>query len=102
MTALSLRQHGVRLRIIDKEQEWRQGSKGAVIQPRTLELYRLLAPDVLQDLLAKGTFNTLSRAYKPGTMEVLKEWHFSPPLKHTEAIPFVSLASCSADLPSFQ
>ncbi|KAJ7632913.1 FAD binding domain-containing protein [Roridomyces roridus] len=48
--ALTLLQSGVSVRIIDKEPTHRIGSKGAGIQPRTLELYAALG--VVDDILA--------------------------------------------------
>lgn len=91
VAAISLRKSELRVRVIDKEQFWRRGSKGAVIQARTVELYRFIAPEILDELFANGTTETLSRAYKPGTLDVMNEWHFYPPVNPSATTPLVSL-----------
>ncbi|KAK7050564.1 FAD-binding-3 domain-containing protein [Favolaschia claudopus] len=50
--ALILLKCGVPVRIVDKETTHRLGSRGAAIQPRTLELYKILG--VLPDILKAG------------------------------------------------
>ncbi|KAF8185933.1 FAD binding domain-containing protein [Mycena galopus ATCC 62051] len=50
--ALILLQNGVSVRIIDKELKHRIGSKGATVQPRTLELYDILG--VLPNIMKAG------------------------------------------------
>ncbi|KAK7050557.1 FAD-binding-3 domain-containing protein [Favolaschia claudopus] len=50
--ALILLKYGVSVRIIDKQTSHSKGSRGAAIQPRTLELYDILG--ILPDILKAG------------------------------------------------
>ncbi|KZT20171.1 monooxygenase [Neolentinus lepideus HHB14362 ss-1] len=85
--ALTLRQSGVPVRIIDKVSKPHVGSRGAGIMPRTLEVYNYLG--VLPDVLKSAVPLPVSRMYKlPGGTEVMKEFSRSPRTHSTPGIPF--------------
>ncbi|KAK0466826.1 FAD binding domain-containing protein [Desarmillaria tabescens] len=62
--ALALQQNGVSVRIIDKLATYRVGQKGSGIQPRILELYKLLG--VLPDIQKKAGVPQPKLQYLPG------------------------------------
>ncbi|KAL1707442.1 FAD binding domain-containing protein [Schizophyllum commune] len=87
VAALALAQSGVSIRIIDKLTEPRVGQKGPAIQPRTLELYKLLG--VLDDILKRARFAQPIVHYKlPGGTEVAREFNMFPWTYPTADCPY--------------
>lgn len=87
VAALTLRQNGIPVRIIDKVPEPPFGSRGAGIQPRTLEVYKLLG--VLPDILKHGTPTPPFHIYNyPEGKEIIKEFFLSPRSYPTPGMPF--------------
>ncbi|TFK47804.1 monooxygenase [Heliocybe sulcata] len=85
--ALTLCQSGVPVRIIDKAPKPFVGSRGAGIQPRTLEVYNSLG--VLPDILTGAVPMPINRIYKlPGGTEVMKDFRMCPRSYPTPGIPF--------------
>ncbi|KAG7445101.1 uncharacterized protein BT62DRAFT_920845 [Guyanagaster necrorhizus] len=78
--AIALRQNGVSVRIIDKASTYQVGQRGAGIQSRTLELFKILG--VLPDILKKGGFCSPMIHYLPGgetkTTEVIAYMENTP------------------------
>ncbi|KAK0489261.1 FAD binding domain-containing protein [Armillaria novae-zelandiae] len=62
--ALALVQNGVTVRVIDKLSTYRVGQRGSVVQPRILELYKLLG--ALHDFQKKGGLVSPMVHYLPG------------------------------------
>ncbi|KAG2125946.1 FAD binding domain-containing protein [Suillus clintonianus] len=85
VAALTLLQNGIPVRIIDKDPNPRMGQRGARIWPRTLELFNFLNVPEVNDL---GKRAPLIRSYKPGTLEVLREFSMVPHMEPTPAVPF--------------
>ncbi|KAG2140304.1 FAD binding domain-containing protein [Suillus cothurnatus] len=85
VAALTLRQNGIPVRIIDKDPNPRIGQRGPGIRPRTFELFNFLNVPEVNDL-AKPYL--LIRYYKPGTLECEKEVSMIPHMERTPAIPF--------------
>ncbi|KZT18997.1 hypothetical protein NEOLEDRAFT_1142708 [Neolentinus lepideus HHB14362 ss-1] len=84
--ALTLRQSGVPVRIIDKAPKPHVGSRGAGTMPRTLEVYNYLG--LLPDILKSAVPLPVNRMYKlPGGSEVEKEFYMYPRTP-TPGIPF--------------
>lgn len=84
--ALTLRQNGVQVRIIDKETQFRPGQRGTGLQPRTLEVFNFLG--VLPDFQAIGLRQVPRRSYKlPGGTEPLMTTYMAPPQEPTPATP---------------
>ncbi|KAI5830005.1 hypothetical protein K523DRAFT_372475 [Schizophyllum commune Tattone D] len=87
VAALALAQNGVSVRIIDKLAEPRVGQKGPAIQPRTLELYKLLG--ILDDVLKRARFAQPIVHYKlPGGTEVAREFNMFPWTDPTPDCPY--------------
>ncbi|KAI5890762.1 uncharacterized protein SCHCODRAFT_02632818 [Schizophyllum commune H4-8] len=87
VAALALAQNGISVRIIDKLAEPRVGQKGPAIQPRTLELYKLLG--VLDDILERARFAQPIVHYKlPGGTEVAREFNMFPWTDPTPDCPY--------------
>ncbi|KAK0466837.1 FAD binding domain-containing protein [Desarmillaria tabescens] len=78
--ALALLQNGISVRIIDKVSTCQTGKRGAGIQPRILELQKLLG--VLPDIQKKGKFVSPMIQYLPGgqtkTVEVIAYMENTP------------------------
>ncbi|EED83917.1 hypothetical monooxygenase [Postia placenta Mad-698-R] len=86
--ALSLVQHGVQVRIIDRDQQFHIGQRGAGIQPRTLEAWNLLG--VLPDILSKSMGLLPMRFYKlPGGVEPAKTIDLITPEDPTPDTPYI-------------
>ncbi|KAJ3558060.1 hypothetical protein NM688_g1138 [Phlebia brevispora] len=77
VTALTLAQSGVPVRIVDKDDAYHTGSRGFGVQPRTYELFETLG--ILEDVKKHATPIPPFRAYKPGTLDPVKEWTLYPP-----------------------
>ncbi|TFK51511.1 hypothetical protein OE88DRAFT_1554943 [Heliocybe sulcata] len=87
VAALTLRQNGIPVRIIDKEPKPQFGSRGQGIMPRTLEVYHFLG--VLPEILKRAVPLPINRWYKlPGGREVVKEMVTSPRTYPTPGMPF--------------
>ncbi|KAJ6625003.1 FAD binding domain-containing protein [Mycena sp. CBHHK59/15] len=70
--AIFLAKNGIKVRIVDKEDTFHTGSRGFGIQPRTLELMKLLGIHEVQEL---ATPIPTMRAYKlPGGTIPVKTW----------------------------
>ncbi|KAF9810434.1 hypothetical protein IEO21_06932 [Rhodonia placenta] len=88
--ALSLVQHGIQVRIIDRDQQFHIGQRGAGIQPRTLEAYNLL--DVLPDIVSRGMDLLPLRFYKlPGGVEPSKTFNLFPLEEPTPSTPYINI-----------
>ncbi|KAF9809379.1 hypothetical protein IEO21_07420 [Rhodonia placenta] len=85
--ALSLVQHGIQVRIIDKVQQFH--IRGACIQPRTLEAYNLLG--VLPDIVSRDMVLLPMRFYKlPGGVEPSKTFDMMPLEEPTPSTPYIN------------
>ncbi|EGN99583.1 hypothetical protein SERLA73DRAFT_72393 [Serpula lacrymans var. lacrymans S7.3] len=85
VAALTLLQNGISIRIIEKEDKYRLGQRGAGLFPRSLELFHFLdVPEV--DQRAKPLPSM--RTYKPGTVEPLKTFSMTPYQDPTPAFPY--------------
>ncbi|KJA26224.1 hypothetical protein HYPSUDRAFT_198983 [Hypholoma sublateritium FD-334 SS-4] len=97
--ALSLRRNGIPVRVIEKSAEYRTGSRGAGIMPRSLELFESLG--LYQDIASRALTPPLMRVYKmPDGVEVAKEFSLQPWEDPTPAIPYpnsVLLGQCNMD-----
>ncbi|KAJ7031985.1 FAD binding domain-containing protein [Mycena alexandri] len=88
--AIILRQNGIAVRIIDKEQTYRSGSRGSAIQPRTLELYDILG--VLPAIRSVGEPIPPMAKYEPGEISPtstvrISEWvDPTPDVPHSNAL----------------
>ncbi|KAG2125949.1 FAD binding domain-containing protein [Suillus clintonianus] len=87
VAALTLRQNGIPVRIIDKEPNPRIGQRGPGIWPRSLELFNFLNVPEVNDM---GKPVPTVRLYKPGTLETLKDSLMAPLMEPSPAIPFHS------------
>ncbi|KAG2125954.1 FAD binding domain-containing protein [Suillus clintonianus] len=85
VAALTLRQNGIPVRIIDKDPNPRIGQRGPGISPRSLELFNFLNVPEVNDM---GKTPPPIRSYKPGTLETLKDSLMLPHMEPTPAIPF--------------
>ncbi|KAK7050545.1 FAD-binding-3 domain-containing protein [Favolaschia claudopus] len=84
--AIVLLQHGVSVRIIDKQTEYPTGSRGAGIQPRTMELYDILG--ILPDIMHKGEpMRPTIAKYEPGQIDPVKFIKVAELLEPTPDIP---------------
>ncbi|CCM01284.1 uncharacterized protein FIBRA_03333 [Fibroporia radiculosa] len=87
--ALTLAQNGIQVRIIEMEQQYHLGQRGAGIQPRTLEVYNFLG--VLPDIYARGIPLMQMRTYKlPGGVEPLETFYMVPSEEPTPSVPFMN------------
>ncbi|KAJ7031984.1 FAD binding domain-containing protein [Mycena alexandri] len=94
--SIILRQNGIVVRIIDKEQTYRPGliSRGSGIQPRTLELYDILG--VLPAIREVAEPIPSMARYEPGKIEPtstarISEWvDPTPDVPHANALKFAS------------
>ncbi|KAF7318447.1 BHLH domain-containing protein [Mycena chlorophos] len=84
--ALILAKNGISVRIIDKEQSFRAGSRGSGIQPRTLELYAQLG--VYDSVRALGEYVPEVHMYKPGDPEPFKKIPLAEYIEPTPGIPY--------------
>ncbi|KAJ7185366.1 FAD binding domain-containing protein [Mycena filopes] len=96
--AIVLLKNGVSVRIIDKEPKHRIGSRGAGIQPRTLELYDIL--DILPEFLkVASTTLPMKRMYElPGGTKVVKELPVAEFVAPTPGTPHTNPVSLNQDL----
>ncbi|KAG0704756.1 FAD binding domain-containing protein [Suillus ampliporus] len=85
VAALTLLQNGIPVRIIDKDPNPRIGQRGPGIWPRSLELFNFLNVPEVNNL---GKPIPINRSYKPGTLEVLKDFAMVPQMEPTPAVPF--------------
>ncbi|KZT07593.1 monooxygenase [Laetiporus sulphureus 93-53] len=87
--ALTLAQNGIPIRIIEKDIKYHVGQRGAGIQPRTLEVFKLLG--VLPDVLEKGIPLLPINTYKlPGDVEVKTTTRLVPELEPTPSEPYIN------------
>ncbi|KAH7884926.1 FAD binding domain-containing protein, partial [Phlebopus sp. FC_14] len=85
VAALTLLRNGVRVRIIDKEFDYRLGQRGLGLTPRSLELFRFLDVTAVEEL-ARGPHPM--RVYKPGTLTPVKTFTLTPYMETTPAFPY--------------
>ncbi|KZP06146.1 hypothetical protein FIBSPDRAFT_966700 [Athelia psychrophila] len=85
ISALTLLQNGIPVRIIAKEEKHRVGQRGSGISPRTMEIYKFLG---VEEVLQKAVylFDFLVRAR--GSSEVLKVMRMNPWLEPTPSTPW--------------
>ncbi|EED83918.1 hypothetical monooxygenase [Postia placenta Mad-698-R] len=89
VSALSLVQHGIQVRVVDRDQQFHMGQRGAGIQPRTLEAYNLLG--VLPDIVSRGIDLRPMRFYKlPGGVEPSKTFDMMPIEEPTPSTPYIN------------
>ncbi|KAJ6553882.1 FAD binding domain-containing protein [Mycena sp. CBHHK59/15] len=96
--AITLLQNGVPVRVINKEPAHRIGSRGAGIQPRTLELYDILAllPE-FEDALDRNI--PAKRMYAlPGGTKVVKEFPVADWVEPTPGTPHANPVSINQDI----
>ncbi|EGN97139.1 hypothetical protein SERLA73DRAFT_183757 [Serpula lacrymans var. lacrymans S7.3] len=87
VAALTLLRNDIPVRIIEKEDKYRLGQRGAGIFPRSLELYRFLdVPEVDQN--AKSL--RCMRTYKPGTFEHLNTFPLAQYQDPKPAFPYLN------------
>ncbi|PIL27606.1 hypothetical protein GSI_10758 [Ganoderma sinense ZZ0214-1] len=71
--ALTLTQNRIPVRIIDKATSYHQQSRGAGLQPRTMEVFRFLG--ILDDMRRHARKRVQTRAFKlPNTTEPTRTW----------------------------
>ncbi|KAK1230730.1 hypothetical protein PQX77_006180 [Marasmius sp. AFHP31] len=88
--ALSLLKNGVPVRVIDKRPEHTIGQRGAGMQPRTLELYKILG--ALPDIAAAGHPERPIRMYTlPEGPNHVAEFHMHEQLENTPEYPLINL-----------
>ncbi|KAG7093483.1 hypothetical protein E1B28_007158 [Marasmius oreades] len=94
--ALSLLQNGVSVRIINKQLSHPVGHRGSGLQPRTLELYKLLGilPDIQNQ---SGPFPPMKVYTSPEGPEPVKEFSMIEDLEATPEYPLVNVAMLSQD-----
>ncbi|KAG1723314.1 FAD binding domain-containing protein [Suillus occidentalis] len=85
VTALTLLQNGIPVRIIDKDPNPRIGQRGPGIWPRSLELFNFLNVPEVND---QGKYFSAVRSYKSGTLESGIDSLMVPHSEPTPAIPF--------------
>ncbi|KZT68269.1 hypothetical protein DAEQUDRAFT_728082 [Daedalea quercina L-15889] len=84
---LTLLQHGIQVRIVEKDPNRQPGQRGAGLQPRTLEMLHFLG--VLDEVLAKALNTMPIKDYKlPGGKEVRRTIEMSPFELPTPTIPY--------------
>ncbi|KAJ8092835.1 hypothetical protein PM082_023664 [Marasmius tenuissimus] len=94
--ALSLLRNGVPVRIIDKRPEHTIGQRGAGMQPRTLELYKILG--ALPDIAAAGNPERPIRMYtSPEGPTHVAEFHMHEQLENTPEYPLINLTALGQD-----
>ncbi|KAF7977100.1 hypothetical protein HWV62_4691 [Athelia sp. TMB] len=86
VAALALLQNGISVRVVEKNVDAHVGQRGAGIQPRTLEVFRLLG--VLPDFQKWGAHGPPMQAYEFGGAEPLKTWEAAPLLEPTPDRPY--------------
>ncbi|KAF7793734.1 hypothetical protein EIP86_004851 [Pleurotus ostreatoroseus] len=85
--ALILAKNGIPVRIIEKDNKFHEGERGAGTQPRTLEVYSYLG--VAEDILKKGLFVKKMNVYKlPEGKEILKSFPLAQVYPPTPSVPF--------------
>ncbi|KAG2153629.1 FAD binding domain-containing protein [Suillus bovinus] len=85
VTALTLLQNGIPVRIIDKDPNPRIGQRGSGIWPRSLELFNFLNVSEVNELARPIP---IVHSHKPGTLEFATESSMVPHMERTPAIPF--------------
>ncbi|KAF8205413.1 monooxygenase [Mycena galopus ATCC 62051] len=96
--AIILLKNGVAVRLIDENSKYRIGSRGAGIQPRTLECYDILG--VLPQILKHADLEMCRRRmYKlPGGTEVIKELPLMEYVDPTPGMPHANPVTLGQDL----
>ncbi|KAJ7255855.1 FAD binding domain-containing protein, partial [Mycena haematopus] len=96
--AISLLKNGVNVRLIEKESKHRVGSRGAGIQPRTLESYDILG--VLPEIVKHADPELCRRRiYElPGGTKVLKELPLIEYVEPTPGMPYANPVTLGQDL----
>ncbi|KAF7309285.1 FAD-binding-3 domain-containing protein [Mycena indigotica] len=95
--ALLLLRSGISVRIIDKEQTHRVGSRGAGVQSRTLELYAQLG--LYDKIIACGGDIPNIALYKPGKENTtpMKEFRLTPLVDATPSMPYPNTMNIPQD-----
>ncbi|KAF8178161.1 FAD binding domain-containing protein [Mycena galopus ATCC 62051] len=93
--AFILLQNGVSVRIIDKETNHRIGSRGAAIQPRTLELYDILG--ILPNIRKAGVPIPPMEKYERGELKSMGSIILSPNLEPTPDTPYPNVHNIRQD-----
>ncbi|KAK0441953.1 FAD binding domain-containing protein [Armillaria borealis] len=97
VSALSLAQSGIQVRIIDKSDSFHVGSRGFGVQPRTFELFQHLG--VIDDIQKMATPIPTMRAYKlPGGTVPVKTWDLYEKSGVWPDRPYANGACLSQDL----
>ncbi|KAJ7705540.1 FAD binding domain-containing protein [Mycena rosella] len=87
--ALTLRQNGIPVRIIDKSTIPAIGQRGFGIQPRTQELFQMLG--IIDQINAQSRIVPPFRSYAPEGRVPLKTWESTPTLDPVPAFPYRNL-----------
>ncbi|GAA4980211.1 FAD-dependent monooxygenase [Actinopolymorpha pittospori] len=85
--ACELAVRGVRLRVVDRAEEFFGGSRADGIQPRTMEVFADL--EVLDQILAGGDLGIVMRAYQGD--KVVWEGQMSEPTEPTPSVPYPNI-----------
>ncbi|KIM53640.1 hypothetical protein SCLCIDRAFT_428502 [Scleroderma citrinum Foug A] len=85
VAALTLIQNNIPVRIIEKEQQYRRGQRGAGVHPRSFEVFHFLHVPEVHDL---ATSFPLIQLHKTGSVESLKLFNACPYTEPTPAIPY--------------
>ncbi|KAJ7185771.1 FAD binding domain-containing protein [Mycena filopes] len=93
--AIILRQNGITVRIIDKEETHRIGSRGSGIQPRTLELYDIMG--ILPAIRAVGEPIPGMAKYEPGQLKPTSTVRLSEWVEPTPDIPHANALNLNQD-----
>ncbi|KIY61335.1 hypothetical protein CYLTODRAFT_427586 [Cylindrobasidium torrendii FP15055 ss-10] len=84
VAAILLRQNGIPVRIIDKLHTPRVGFKGNTLQPRSIELYKIMG--ILPDILPMSGTNKMMKVHLPNGTDILHT--LVPRREDTPDIPY--------------
>ena len=94
MLALTLAKNGVPVRIIEKDREFHQGYRGAVSQPRTMEVYSYLG--IAEDIIKSGLPMPQFAVYKlPEGREIIRTFPVIELRPSAPSVPFVRTSYAS-------
>lgn len=94
--ALALLKNNISVRVIEKAENIPVGQRGAVIMPRSMELYNLLG--VWPDIQHRAKVPPLMRVYKlPGGVEPVVTFAMDPHVDPTPSTPFMNFCMFGQD-----
>ncbi|KAF8712021.1 hypothetical protein AX14_013156 [Amanita brunnescens Koide BX004] len=89
--ALTLLRNRIPVRIIDKEPHHRIGQRATGLWPRTFEVFHFLDVPEIHD---RSTPAIPFREYKPGTLEIVKEFEMFKYIHPTPSVPYTNPRFC--------